>query len=106
MLIFPDQSLAIFDSTAPHEHFPVRDGDSILDLYELAVTKGTDEKHAAEMDEIAVRYRAAMKEATSYLAQAKVLQDQLEQIFLATADDTTLSDLRVSLLKDIEVFVV
>ena len=45
MLIFPELNLAIFDSTAPHEHYPVREGDSILDVYELAITEGTDEKY-------------------------------------------------------------
>ncbi|KHF29822.1 hypothetical protein CM49_06520 [Paenibacillus sp. P1XP2] len=49
MLIFPELSLAIFDSTAPHEHFPSREGDSILDVYEMAIKEGTDEAFAEEI---------------------------------------------------------
>ncbi|RCX18174.1 hypothetical protein DFP94_107129 [Fontibacillus phaseoli] len=93
MLIFPELSLAIFDSTAPHEHFPVREGDSILDVYELAITPGTDEKYTDAIDGIKERYTASMKRSISLLAEVKQAVDRLEAIYLEAADGTILSKL-------------
>ena len=43
MIIIRELGLAIFDSTAPHEYFPSRDGDEIIDMYGLLIAEGTDE---------------------------------------------------------------
>ena len=43
MVIVRELGFAIFDSTAPHEYFPSREGDEIIDMYALIVTPGTDE---------------------------------------------------------------
>ncbi|MNI66294.1 hypothetical protein D3C73_1218490 [compost metagenome] len=91
MLIFRELSLAIFDSTAPHEHFPDRDGDVILDVYELAIAEGTDEKHADAIADVKERYSQSMKESISYLAQVNALRDELKSIYEAAADSTVLS---------------
>lgn len=82
MVIFREIGVAIFDSTAPHEHFPDRDTDKIVNMYTRAIKAGTDEKYADQISEIQERYLAKMKEATSYLAKAKELHDQLENIYV------------------------
>lgn len=86
MLIFPKLGTAIFDSTAPHEYFPDRDGDEILDMYERAIAPGTDEAHAAAIAEIKARYSAKMKEATSYLAEAEAIDAQIKAYYVAATD--------------------
>lgn len=58
MLIFPELRTAIFDSTAPHEYFPDRDEDEILDMYTRTIAPGTDEAHADEIAGIKARYSA------------------------------------------------
>ena len=40
MVIVRELGFAIFDSTAPHEYFPSREGDEIIDMYALIVTRG------------------------------------------------------------------
>ncbi|GGH37334.1 hypothetical protein [Paenibacillus segetis] len=102
MLIFPELSLAIFDSTAPHEHYPVREGDSILDVYELAITEGTDEKYALEVADVKARYTSSMKESTAYLTQAKQTRDQLRDIYLGAVDAEALFKCTESLLNEID----
>ena len=86
MLIMRELGLAIFDSTAPHEYFPSRDGDEMIDTYELVVAPGTDEIFAEQIEDVRTRYKGKMQEATAYLANSKSLQDQLEIIYIKAMD--------------------
>ncbi|MED3561047.1 PRK06851 family protein [Bacillus xiapuensis] len=86
MVILRELGIAIFDSTAPHEYFPNRDGDEIIDMYELLIEPGTDEIYADFISDISGKYKAKMTEATSYLAKAKDLHDELEEIYVSAMD--------------------
>lgn len=101
MLIFPKLSTAIFDSTAPHEYFPDRDGDEILDMYERAMIPGTDEKYAAEIAEIKQRYSAKMKEATSHLAAAEAIDSQIKSFYTAATNFSVVEKLRLQLQSEL-----
>lgn len=103
MLVFRSHGVAIFDSTAPHEHFPLRDGDSILDVYELAIAPYTDEKYAEEIAGVKARYTASMQHAISYLAEVKQNQDRLSAIYRSLADEEALSRQEGLLMEEIEV---
>ncbi|GLB59145.1 PRK06851 family protein [Cytobacillus sp. NCCP-133] len=82
MIIVRELGLAIFDSTAPHEYFPDRDGDEIVDMYDITINSGTDEIYAEQIKDISTRYKNKMSEAISYLAQAKAQRDALEKIYI------------------------
>ncbi|WP_240633197.1 nucleoside-triphosphatase [Paenibacillus montanisoli] len=97
MLIFPELSTAIFDSTAPHEYFPDRNGDEILDMYPLTITSGTDEAYAAEIAAIKDRYSVKMKEATACLAQAEAIDSQLKAIYAGATDFSKVEEIRTQL---------
>ncbi|MDM5153194.1 PRK06851 family protein [Bacillus sp. DX1.1] len=88
MIIVRELGFAIFDSTAPHEYFPVREGDEIIDMYDLIVTPGTDEKYATEIRDVSIQYKTKMNEAMSFLAKAKAVRDKLERIYIAAMDFT------------------
>jgi len=83
MVIFRELGIAIFDSTAPHEYFPSRDGDEIIDMYEILIEPGTDELYEEMISQIQAEYKAKMVEATSWLARAKQLHDELETIYIS-----------------------
>ncbi|WP_019122367.1 PRK06851 family protein [Brevibacillus massiliensis] len=102
MVIFPEISVAIFDSTAPHEYFPSRESDEILDMYEQAIAAGTDEKYAKEMDGIKARYRSAMNEAISYLAEAKKRRDRLKGLYFETIDFSVIDRLSQQVKQGVE----
>ncbi|MFF2092162.1 hypothetical protein [Paenibacillus sp. NPDC058174] len=102
MLIFPKLGTAIFDSTAPHEYFPERDGDEILDMYELAIAPGTDEAHAAEIAGIEARYSAKMKEATSYLAEAEAIDSQIKAYYVAATDFSVVEKIQLQLESELD----
>lgn len=102
MLVFRSHGVAIFDSTAPHEHFPLRDGDSILDVYELAIAPYTDDKYAEEIAGVKARYTASMQHAISYLAEVKQNQDRLSAIYRSISDEEAISRKERLLAEEIE----
>ncbi|NOU98824.1 AAA domain-containing protein [Paenibacillus sp. LMG 31457] len=97
MLIFPKLSTAIFDSTAPHEYFPDREGDEILDMYTLTMAPGTDEAYATEIAAIKERYSAKMKEATSHLALAEAIDSQIKSFYVAATNFSVVEKLQVQI---------
>jgi hypothetical protein len=86
MVIVRELDFAIFDSTAPHEYFPDRPTDEIIDMYTELIQPGTDEKYAAEIKDVGSRYRNKMNEAIASLAKAKELRDRLESIYINAMD--------------------
>ncbi|MDR6120903.1 GTPase SAR1 family protein [Bacillus sp. SLBN-46] len=102
MCIFRELGIAIFDSTAPHEYFPSRDGDEILDMYELLIEPGTDEIFADFISKISAKYKNKMTEATSYLAKAKELHDELEEIYVAAMDFSVVEKIQNKIAEEIK----
>ncbi|MDF2908363.1 MAG: hypothetical protein K0R34_3684 [Herbinix sp.] len=86
MLLFPELSLCIFDSTSPHEYYPNREGDTVIDMYAELITEGTDELYTEEIADILTRYKSHTKEGCAYLAAAKVYMEELEQLYHDATD--------------------
>ncbi|TWI59060.1 PRK06851 family protein [Halalkalibacter nanhaiisediminis] len=106
MVIVREKNIAIFDSTAPHEYFPVRETDEIVDIYERCVTPGTDETFAEDIERTTSAYKDKMKEAISYLKEAKGLRDQLEAYYIGAMDFAKVDQIKQSLLEEIEKLIV
>ena len=104
MVILRELGIAIFDSTAPHEYFPNRDTDEIIDMYETCITLGTDEKYADEIARTTKAYKDKMKEAISYLAEAKQLRDQLESYYIEAMNFDKINQITEELINEIEVY--
>lgn len=102
MVLLPELGIAIFDSTDPHEHFPERDGDDIIDMSKEAIAPHTSEKYAAAINESHGRYKSTMKAATSRLAQAKTLRDALKAIYAEATDFTKLDTIRQNIQAEID----
>lgn len=86
MVIFRELGISIFDSTAPHEYFPSREGDEIIDLYGTVIDGMTDDLFADKIETLSKSYKENMKIAISYLAEAKSLRDSLEKIYIEAMD--------------------
>lgn len=78
MVVIRNLGVCLFDSTAPHEHFPNRTGDEILDVYQAAVVPGTDEKYHQELAVVSAEYKAEIRQATAALHKAWTLWQELE----------------------------
>ncbi|MDT9024324.1 PRK06851 family protein [Rossellomorea yichunensis] len=101
MLIIREKGIAIFDSTAPHEYFPELESDEIIDMYERCITQGTDEKYAADIERTTKAYKDKMKEAISYLKEAKCLREQLESIYIRAMDFSMVNTIREEIFQEI-----
>ena len=79
MLVMRAKGVCIFDSTAPHEYFPTRSGDEIVDIYTAAVRPGTDERYAAQIGVTAKQYKAQTAEGAKLLGEARAITDDMDQ---------------------------
>ncbi|MEW9676010.1 hypothetical protein ABRT01_07480 [Lentibacillus sp. L22] len=81
MVIVRDLDFCIFDSTDPHEYFPQRKDDQVLDLYDETVTPGTDEKFAVQIKKLTAEYKSYMKQGIKKLKDADVYREQMERMY-------------------------
>lgn len=102
MIIVRELGVAMFDSTAPHEYFPDRESDEIVDMYGRCIKPGTDEAYAGRLQDITTRYSFKMKESIAHLARAKSLHDKLENIYVKAVDFSIVDRMKANIQKDIE----
>lgn len=101
MVLVRELGWAVFDSTAPHEYFPSRSGDEVIDMYELTVTPGTDELIAEEIAKVESEYRKQMSNGKKCLVEAKQFQDQLDVIYRQQSDESRLSEIYEEILHEV-----
>ncbi|MFD2922466.1 PRK06851 family protein [Halobacillus naozhouensis] len=101
MVIVRELGFCIFDSTDPHEYFPERESDEIVDVYAEAVTPGTDEKYADEISNLTRGYKSYMKEGVAFLKEAKQHDDELASIYQDAVDTSVLDSLFESIQMEI-----
>ncbi|WP_339227177.1 AAA family ATPase [Oceanobacillus sp. FSL K6-2867] len=87
MVLVRELDFCIFDSTDPHEFFPSRDSEQVVDLYLETVTPGTDEKFAKKIDAVNRNYKSYMKKGIQDLQQAGKAFEALEQKFIIKEQD-------------------
>lgn len=102
MVLIPERSVAIFDSTAPHEYFPDRKSDEIVDMYTRTIVPGTDERFARELTEIKGRYSAKMREATEWLAKANGHQEELIALYRDASELEKTEKVAQQLIREID----
>jgi len=102
MVVVRELGWAVFDSTQPHEYFPSRRGDEVIDMYELAVAPGTDELYANEIAEIEGQYREQMDAGKNYLAEAKRINDRLESIYQDKLEHSLIDEIFYDIEKEIK----
>ncbi|MFC4557554.1 hypothetical protein ACFO3D_04950 [Virgibacillus kekensis] len=101
MILVRGMDFCIFDSTDPHEFFPQREGETIVDLYEELVEPGTDEKFGDDIFELNNRYKAFMKEGNRYIKEAGDLLEKLEQNYINTYSDKDIEKVSRNILNTI-----
>ncbi|MGM0837056.1 MAG: PRK06851 family protein [Bacillota bacterium] len=102
MIICRELGFSIFDSTAPHEYFPEREGDSIVDMYEITIRNGTDERYEKEIQLVKDRYTEAMSDAIGKLAEAKSWHEKLESIYVKAMDYSVVDEWTMKIQAEIE----
>lgn len=87
MVLVPELEFCMFDSTDPHEFFPTREGEEIIDLYEEAVKPGTDEKYEKQITKVHNHYKSFMKQGVKELKKAGEYRDKYEDQFTFTEEE-------------------
>lgn len=87
MVLVPELSFCVFDSTAPHEMFPETSRDSVLDFYEESGLSGTDEKFSREIEDVSEKYRQRIAEGLCYLRLGNLYEKEREAHLLKIADE-------------------
>ena len=80
MVVIRDLDFCLFDSTAPHEYFPDRESDEILDFYAVGVREGTDERFAEKLAGIAAHYKDMMAKARQEITAANEIRLERESL--------------------------
>lgn len=102
MVVLRELSVCVFDATPPHELFPEREGDIILDLYDLALPRGTDRENADLLGMIEKEYAAKMQKARELLGEIKRIHDALERYYIAAVDFSLIDRITEDLIQAID----
>lgn len=86
MLIIRGLKVAVFDSTAPHEHFPERENDEILDFYEMASKRNVDREYFEEISGVSARYKEKINMATDCIGRCSNIFAQNEKAYIERID--------------------
>lgn len=82
MILIRDLNYCLFDSTAPHELFPMRTTDQIIDLYEKTVTPFTDEKYVMEINKLTTKYKQEMQQGIALLKNTKEAEEMIDRLWV------------------------
>ncbi|RYG74371.1 hypothetical protein EU245_01850 [Lentibacillus lipolyticus] len=97
MVLVRDLDFCIFDSTDPHEFYPHRDGEEVIDMYEKFVAPGTDEAYAAQINDVHSRYKSCMKKGVRFLKEAGKQWRKWEDDYMKRISDDAVKNVVKSL---------
>ncbi|MBO5059295.1 MAG: hypothetical protein J6C82_00095 [Clostridia bacterium] len=101
MVVVPELSFCVFDSTAPHEMFPSASRDSILDFYTESGLFGVDERHEKELELISKKYKHRISAGLAQLRVANLCMAEREFYLKRTIDNSSLEKACDEILKEI-----
>lgn len=90
MVVCQELSVCVFDSTPPHEKFPQRQNDDILDFYVESGLSGIDEKYAKELFFVKSAYDYKIKEGKEFFKKAYNLKSEKDKEALAKIKESEL----------------
>lgn len=79
MVVSRELSFCVFDSTAPHEKFPERGNDEILDFYIESGLLGVDEKYGKELNDIKNSYNKKIKDGMEFFKKAWSIKETTDR---------------------------
>lgn len=101
MIVIRELSLCFFDSTAPHEYFPSKEGDEIIDFFAMAVDEKTDAKYSDSLSSLSTRYKESINRAVKHLIAANEACKKAEESFEKQISRDKLMDIRNTILSRI-----
>lgn len=99
MIILRELDLCLFDSTAPHEYFPVRETDEVIDIYQIAVKPGTDEENMEQIAAFSSAYQKEIGKATQYIRAAKYCLDKADEKLYSLLDPALIGKMEQEMMQ-------
>lgn len=103
MVIIRELGIAIFDSTAPHENNPDRAEDEIVDVFKETVDQEAESKYNEVLSAIAMRYKADINIATSYLKTMKEINDEIVRYHQIITDNNIMEEIKNEIYEKLSV---
>lgn len=100
MVLVPDLNICLFDSTDPHEFQPTDPmREEVIDLYEIAVVPGTDEKYQNEIAKLTSHYKSYMKKGIEVLKRRgeEIVKEEETYHVSATELDNTVEAIQAKI---------
>lgn len=88
MIICRELGFAIFDSTAPHEYFPDKDSDEVIDTYKESVELNVDDIYKEELKALSSSYKYQVSKGVEYLSKGKIIKDKIDNIYDSAFNET------------------
>ncbi|MBE7036070.1 MAG: hypothetical protein E7403_02110 [Ruminococcaceae bacterium] len=101
MIVIRELSLSVFDATAPHEYYPSKADDEILDLYTLSAFRDVDSDFSHELADYSKRYKDAINSAIQSIINANSACIRAEDLYRKQIDDNRLMDVRKMIIEKI-----
>jgi hypothetical protein len=101
MVVCRELDFCVFDSTSPHEKFPVEDSDEILDFYVNSGLEGIDETLNHKLLDIQIRYSKMMALSALYLEEAENIRSEFDERVKECIDFEEMNNLVYDMLYEI-----
>lgn len=88
LIVIRDLDICLFDSTAPHEHFPTRESDEIIDIYKEIVKEHTDEDYEEQIALLQMQYKAMVGKAIDCIKKANHYHEKYQEYLLNKINHT------------------
>ncbi len=88
LVVVRDLGISLFDSTAPHECFPTRESDEIIDIYREIVKEYTDENYHEQLAAIQMQYKEMVAKALECIKKAHYYNEQYQAYLLDKINQT------------------
>ncbi len=102
MVICRELSFCVFDSTPPHEKFPQRATDEILDFYVESGLFGVDEKHEKELFFVKSAYDFKIREGKEFFKKAYMQKEERDKKGLAKIEESEMRKIGENIRESLE----
>lgn len=99
MLVLRELGVCLFDSTAPHEYFPVRDSDTVVDVYRETAGPELEESALLQMGSLAEKYKEEIRKAGDRLHLAGMASEAFWEYHLYPLDEDELDHRKLLVLE-------
>ena len=101
MVVCRELSVCVFDSTSPHEKFPQKVSDKILDFYLNSGLGGVDEKLEPKLNDVKLRYGKMISLSKIYMEEIQQAYKNFESKIIPDTDYQLLNNIVYEILYEI-----